>query len=130
MDAGQLGRHGDDVDGPCVEAALRLRFGRHGPPPGQTPRCLRGDSVSSEASASMALRSSLERLAGTATSMVTSSEPVLPLRATPLPATRNTRSEEHTSELQSLMRISYAVFCLKNKKTLIHPLTQYQLTHQ
>src|SRR3546814_8955655 len=26
------------------------------------------------------------------------------------------RSEEHTSELQSLMRISYAVFCLKNKK--------------
>src|SRR3546814_3223976 len=27
------------------------------------------------------------------------------------------RSEEHTSELQSLMRISYAVFCLKQKKT-------------
>src|SRR3546814_7965489 len=29
---------------------------------------------------------------------------------------RNLRSEEHTSELQSLMRISYAVFCLKKKK--------------
>src|SRR3546814_1774079 len=29
-----------------------------------------------------------------------------------------TRSEEHTSELQSLMRISYAVFCLKKKKLL------------
>src|SRR3546814_3927759 len=29
------------------------------------------------------------------------------------------RSEEHTSELQSLMRISYAVFCLKKKKRLI-----------
>src|SRR3546814_3935420 len=29
----------------------------------------------------------------------------------------NGRSEEHTSELQSLMRISYAVFCLKKKKT-------------
>src|SRR3546814_3444447 len=29
------------------------------------------------------------------------------------------RSEEHTSELQSLMRISYAVFCLKTKKTKI-----------
>src|SRR3546814_3200393 len=28
------------------------------------------------------------------------------------------RSEEHTSELQSLMRISYAVFCLQNKKRL------------
>src|SRR3546814_4520065 len=36
------------------------------------------------------------------------------------------RSEEHTSELQSLMRISYAVFCLKKKKTHTH-LTQ--LTH-
>src|SRR3546814_2550669 len=33
------------------------------------------------------------------------------------------RSEEHTSELQSLMRISYAVFCLKNRKyrLTIHP---------
>src|SRR3546814_11751110 len=30
--------------------------------------------------------------------------------------TRSRRSEEHTSELQSLMRISYAVFCLKKKK--------------
>src|SRR3546814_3968153 len=32
-----------------------------------------------------------------------------------------TRSEEHTSELQSLMRISYAVFCLKKKKQKHHP---------
>src|SRR3546814_6932278 len=31
-----------------------------------------------------------------------------------------TRSEEHTSELQSLMRISYAVFCLKKKKHIIN----------
>src|SRR3546814_10353014 len=30
------------------------------------------------------------------------------------------RSEEHTSELQSLMRSSYAVFCLKTKKVIIH----------
>src|SRR3546814_3608486 len=30
------------------------------------------------------------------------------------------RSEEHTSELQSLMRISYAVFCLKKKNTPTH----------
>src|SRR3546814_3886450 len=30
---------------------------------------------------------------------------------------RSKRSEEHTSELQSLMRISYAVFCLKKKNT-------------
>src|SRR3546814_7357322 len=33
------------------------------------------------------------------------------------------RSEEHTSELQSLMRISYAVFCLKNNLTTEHILT-------
>src|SRR3546814_10822198 len=32
----------------------------------------------------------------------------------------NARSEEQTSELQSLMRISYAVFCLKKKKKLDH----------
>src|SRR3546814_8848133 len=32
-----------------------------------------------------------------------------------IPAAKQLRSEEHTSELQSLMRISYAVFCLKQK---------------
>src|SRR3546814_6099266 len=36
------------------------------------------------------------------------------------------RSEEHTSELQSVMRISYAVFCL-NKKTIIQPVFCVQL---
>src|SRR3546814_8498441 len=35
------------------------------------------------------------------------------------------RSEEHTSELQSLMRISYAVFCLKKKKEITNDLTIY-----
>src|SRR3546814_8597180 len=35
------------------------------------------------------------------------------------------RSEEHTSELQSLMRISYAVFCLKKKKTTHNHNTTY-----
>src|SRR3546814_6177108 len=43
------------------------------------------------------------------------------------------RSEEHTSELQSLMRISYAVFCLKKKKNdrreMVRPLAhQYMCT--
>src|SRR3546814_5245497 len=40
------------------------------------------------------------------------------------------RSEEHTSELQSLMRISYAVFCLKKKKYISNqstPSTDYKL---
>src|SRR3546814_5163020 len=39
------------------------------------------------------------------------------------------RSEEHTSELQSLMRISYAVFCLKNKKSKIDH-TQKDVTYE
>src|SRR3546814_8328761 len=38
------------------------------------------------------------------------------------------RSEEHTSELQSLMRISYAVFCLKKKKTITQ-VTSLNHTH-
>src|SRR3546814_10792214 len=38
-----------------------------------------------------------------------------PISATIRRARASTRSEEHTSELQSLMRISYAVFCLKKK---------------
>src|SRR3546814_1649209 len=45
-------------------------------------------------------------------------------------ALRARRSEEHTSELQSLMRISYAVFCLKKKKKIIthqHPLYKYNI---
>src|SRR3546814_2773487 len=58
--------------------------------------------------------------------LVTSPEPsawglfayLLALSGAALAVTRYTacRSEEHTSELQSLMRISYAVFCLKKKK--------------
>src|SRR3546814_1775409 len=36
------------------------------------------------------------------------------------------RSEEHTSELQSLMRISYAVFCLKKKKCRTEPQTNHK----
>src|SRR3546814_2246117 len=41
------------------------------------------------------------------------------------------RSEEHTSELQSLMRISYAVFCLKKKKTTVkhHNINTYKVQH-
>src|SRR3546814_3395454 len=48
----------------------------------------------------------------------------------PIPVTRAglDRSEEHTSELQSLMRISYAVFCLKKKKIKIYTHTQQSAT--
>src|SRR3546814_5797118 len=39
------------------------------------------------------------------------------------------RSEEHTSELQSLMRISYAVFCLKKKLYVLSPYSFYSFTY-
>src|SRR3546814_1617843 len=45
------------------------------------------------------------------------------LHSVPPPSRACMRSEEHTSELQSLMRISYAVFCLKKKTTLHIPNT-------
>src|SRR3546814_10190511 len=43
----------------------------------------------------------------------------------PLPRRAVARSEEHTSELQSLMRISYAVFCLTKKTNYKHPQKLY-----
>src|SRR3546814_4162214 len=39
------------------------------------------------------------------------------------------RSEEHTSELPSLMRISYAVFCLKKKNNIHHALLSYRMNN-
>src|SRR3546814_3246192 len=52
-------------------------------------------------------------------------------RKLPAAAFAANRSEEHTSELQSLMRISYAVFCLKkkntNKQTLSHYISHEQI---
>src|SRR3546814_5661625 len=43
---------------------------------------------------------------------------------------RKTRSEEHTSELQLLMRISYAVFCLKKKNKTAHDKRENKTKHQ
>src|SRR3546814_1531814 len=48
-------------------------------------------------------------------------------RCVGLSASRRRRSEEHTSELQSLMRISYAVFCLKKNNRNTH---QSQQAHE
>src|SRR3546814_5721126 len=53
----------------------------------------------------------LDATAGTLTALVPEAE-----WAARAPVEEDLRSEEHTSELQSLMRISYAVFCLKKKK--------------
>src|SRR3546814_6304024 len=49
----------------------------------------------------------------------------------PLVGASSERSEEHTSELQSLMRISYAVFCLKQQNHTTLPRTpSYYIKHQ
>src|SRR3546814_6626565 len=58
---------------------------------------------------------------GQSYSMVNKVEDIIDVKPSPPPksgrgASGPHRSEEHTSELQSLMRISYAVFCLKKKK--------------
>src|SRR3546814_6268569 len=58
-------------------------------------------------------------------------DPMVPAGAVRGPsAPDDHRSEEHTSELQSLMRISYAVFCLKKKKTDHKYTLQQQSTTQ
>src|SRR3546814_7611755 len=51
-----------------------------------------------------------------------------PLVSFIIPNPRRRRSEEHTSELQSLMRISYAVFCLK-KKNIVTNKTKEENSH-
>src|SRR3546814_3528717 len=57
----------------------------------------------------------IDRLTGSILSILNSSPCVCFLGRTPSSFSTALRSEEHTSELQSLMRISYAVFCLKKK---------------
>src|SRR3546814_9541229 len=65
---------------------------------------------------------SIEKTVGTMITPKQNSRMVRPreMRATKMPMNGPHRSEEHTSELQSLMRLSHAVFCLKKQK-------QYQL---
>src|SRR3546814_3759565 len=105
-------RHGDaaagrnaDQPGAHAVAPGRRTFGV--PVPLAATHCL-----PSLPSASASLRATA--LALSAGSPITCT--ALPSRNATLPAvTTASRSEEHTSELQSLMRISYAVFCLKKK---------------
>src|SRR3546814_8649610 len=73
--------------------------------------------------------------AETAITSTTDAEPILPQHRFDEAALEHylkenipDRSEEHTSELQSLMRISYAVFCLKKKKQTKHNNKYLKLT--
>src|SRR3546814_9972097 len=62
-------------------------------------------------------RARRHRLAGDAVQIVVG---VAKRQSVALAQSKAVRSEEHSSELQSLMRISYAVFCLKKKKQIDH----------
>src|SRR3546814_7641730 len=72
----------------------------------------RKHSISREAQDALAIESHKRAARAQAEGRFTSQ--ILPIEVKTRKGT--TRSEEHTSELQSLMRISYAVFCLKKKK--------------
>src|SRR3546814_7328799 len=86
-----------------VPAAPRLREGLRRRPP-RTAALLHG---------ARADRARPSRRAGVRLVAVAPAKPAIPRLG------RGLRSEEHTSELQSLMRISYAFFCLKKKKQTI-----------
>src|SRR3546814_1475570 len=66
-----------------------------------------------------ALAAASPRIGFVATASTTAQQPLLNARTFTTLDHLTKRSEEHTSELQSLMRISYAVFCLKKKKNTI-----------
>src|SRR3546814_4600600 len=70
----------------------------------------------------------LDRNAAYAFDIVEKPDPVAVAELGPPIFAQLARSEEHTSELQSLMRISYAVFCLKKKKKRETPSYQTTLT--
>src|SRR3546814_957643 len=85
-------------------------------------------SVSSHTEPSSLTSTSRIRMPKSQRSALCSASPSTAMRISPWPdsAPISRRSEEHTSELQSLMRISYAVFCLKKKKNTNHNLTKIQ----
>src|SRR3546814_8122322 len=82
----------------------------------------RGNSFAFSSSLSSTPSSYSVRKPGKITTCPVARKPVRPVPSRRSMVVRSSRaeairSEEHTSELQSLMRISYAVFCLKKKKT-------------
>src|SRR3546814_3408746 len=81
----------------------RMSWSKHTPRPSNTPIAARGVSVDASAAMTMWAKMFQKRLVR-------------------MPA----RSEEHTSELQSLMRISYAVLCLEKKNTTESHIRQAQ----
>src|SRR3546814_6641954 len=102
-----------------LQAALRPHPGSHGRDlrRGRRPRYPRCPTEEDEGDMTMNFK---KMAAGLALGAAVAAVPVLAPHAQEAKHTIVTvvkRSEEHTSELQSLMRISYAVFCLKKKNT-------------
>src|SRR3546814_79314 len=85
-----------DVSGPFVSAWIRDELG---------PEAALADGIREQGKTLALIPDIIRRL-----------DAQLPRKGAAPPAPPLPRSEEHTSELQSLMRISYAVFCLKKKK--------------
>src|SRR3546814_2264649 len=65
-------------------------------------------------------RNELERITDIDAPLLSDGGELFAASSSPPSDSSGARSEEHTSELQSLMRISYAVFCLKKKNTCLH----------
>src|SRR3546814_10807438 len=82
--------------------------------------------MGSGSASSLPFRGEAARLGSAEPGLVAAGWCAAPASTTPNPSSEEEgRSEEHTSELQSLMRISYAVFCLKKKKYIIFHTLHY-----
>src|SRR3546814_948153 len=108
-----------DLDGPSGAAPRRRPSRKPGPTPGSTPgrRCGNGGSCETRPCLSLTAAGCCcpRELPGGIAGGIAGEELSGKLRR-PEAARKGARSEEHTSELQSLMSNSYAVFCLKKKK--------------
>src|SRR3546814_5050361 len=95
---------------------LALRYGQHAPPPARAPRVAVITTTGGGAATVVDNLGMRGLVAATPPDdfVAHMAGRGLQLRQGPI---IDLRSEEHTSELQSLMRISYAVFCLKKKKS-------------
>src|SRR3546814_8837758 len=82
---------------------------------GMDTSCLTPLPCSASASGMLSRKCHKARLWATLAAMAASVTRPASIAAPSTASNRSRRSEEHTSELQSLMRISYAVLCLKNK---------------
>src|SRR3546814_8731841 len=115
IDHAHRAARGRVVDRPQIEVAKLVRRKQgETPAPGGAARQIVGKVVMRRDPGARADPDALQGIAVAQLHPVRFVEPVEMRRN----IDRRQRSEEHTSELQSLMRISYAVFCFKKKKTL------------